>query len=88
MHDKIRDYEIRSLFTKIACIMVDASVMALVCRTDDGWGIKARYQKLLNAHRSQANFSRVSTEQLKFDANQMSALLDDPDSQVSRRNSF
>lgn len=43
--------EIRKLFMEIGCIMEDASVVALVWDRDHELGIRARFQKLTDAHK-------------------------------------
>lgn len=44
------DDDVRRLFTEIGCIMEDASLMALLWKTEDGLDVAARYREISNAH--------------------------------------
>ena len=47
---KAEDYEIRSWFTAIGCIMEDASLIALVWSAEDELDAKSRSRRLSDAH--------------------------------------
>ena len=47
---KPADDEVRKLFTQIGCVMEDASIVALIWRNGEDLGLRARLQRLSDAH--------------------------------------